>query len=212
MFYIYIIQNKINNKIYVGKTKSPNSRFNNHKNIASGSLAKAKEFKTIHAALKKYGFDNFNFMVIEEWENENETYEAEKFWIEFLDSKRNGYNETVGGEGVGSGSDNPMFGKRHSEKAKLAMSEKRKREKHPLWGKNHSAETKNKLSKLKIDKYNGEKNPRAKLSNKDAQRIRSLHKTKDISINGLAKMFSVNRNIIERIIRNETYRENNLDG
>jgi predicted GIY-YIG superfamily endonuclease len=44
MFYIYLIKNLINGKVYIGETGSPKRRFKDHINIASlkGHWAKIK--------------------------------------------------------------------------------------------------------------------------------------------------------------------------
>ena len=54
MAYIYKIINKINNKIYIGKTtQSIEDRFNQHKN-------KSKKLNThLYNAMRTYGISNF---------------------------------------------------------------------------------------------------------------------------------------------------------
>jgi group I intron endonuclease len=116
--YIYILQNKINLKIYVGKTYDPESRFMAHLYAASGNTLPNKYL--IHRAIAKYGQDNFIFQTIDEFDNEKECLEAEKFWIEFFRSDVNrfgsecGYNLTAGGEGIS--------GFKHSQEAKNKVS------------------------------------------------------------------------------------------
>lgn len=213
MFYIYIIRNLTNNKIYVGKAAKPLQRFAEHKSIANGT--KPREFSLIHAALRKYSETNFTFQIIEEWENEADAYQAEEFWIEFLRTdvskfgKEAGYNVNAGGLGAGSGVANPMFGKTHSDDAKAAMSAKRKGELNPNFGKHFSDKTKSIMSVKKENVYLGENNPRAKLTNTQADAIRNQWGTGDFSINTLASLYGVKRSIVERILRGETYKGTN---
>lgn len=102
-FFIYKITNIINNKIYIGKTNNPIARWKRHNKIAEGGPIKcAKSFYFIHAAICKYGKENFTFDIIEEFDNEDNCYKAEEFYINSLMSTdRNiGYNISNGGNGV----------------------------------------------------------------------------------------------------------------
>ena len=114
-YYIYIIQNKINNKIYVGQTIEPENRWNKHKYTAKKYYLDGnyKRAQYIHRAMSKYGINNFEFQIIEKWSSPDEVDDAECFWISFLKTRNNnfGYNITKGGSGLGSGEDHPCFGK-----------------------------------------------------------------------------------------------------
>lgn len=89
--YIYKITNMINNKCYIGQTKDYKKRFQQHKTCHSDS----EPNKVLYKAIKKYGVENFTFEVIDEGENYNE---LEKYWIQYYNSYKHGYNETLGGE------------------------------------------------------------------------------------------------------------------
>lgn len=93
MGYIYKIYNDINNKIYIGKTvTSISKRWSQHRHdylIYDWHLYKA---------MRKYGFEHFFIEQIEESDNLL-LNEREKYWIEYYDSYKNGYNSTVGGDG-----------------------------------------------------------------------------------------------------------------
>ena len=64
--------------------------------------------------MAKYGIENFKFTILEWWPEQDESDEAERFWISFL-RRRNpayGYNSAYyGGLGVEHGPDHPNFGK-----------------------------------------------------------------------------------------------------
>ena len=101
MGYIYKITNKLNNKVYIGQTRSarPTDRYAKHKYIAS-HLEKEKHVSLIHRAMNKYGLDNFTFEIIEEVEN-NLLNKKEMEYIQIYNSLvPNGYNLTKGGEGT----------------------------------------------------------------------------------------------------------------
>ena len=94
---IYCIENKLNNKKYVGITKGCMlSRFKVHKRIA-----KYKETKQhLHKAMVQDGIDNFIVYEIDTADSKEQLFEKEKYWIQKLDTKNSGYNETDGGEGT----------------------------------------------------------------------------------------------------------------
>lgn len=89
MAYIYGIQNKINKKWYIGQSKYyPTERWRQH--------AAGYKNTTISKAIKKYGADSFDYLVLLEV-HEDELDEKEKEFIALYDSFVNGYNETRGG-------------------------------------------------------------------------------------------------------------------
>ena len=96
MAYIYKITNKINNKIYVGKTLSSISkRWQEH---CKDSKKILKEKRPLYSAMRKYGEDNFYIEQIEECPDEI-VNEREIYWIEYYQSFKKGYNATKGGDG-----------------------------------------------------------------------------------------------------------------
>jgi group I intron endonuclease len=96
MWYVYIISNTINNKIYVGKTNNLKDRWNGHKSEAK----QLKYISIIHYAMNKYNASNFSIQSIEEHDNENDALKAEKFFIEYFKSLgAELYNISAGGDG-----------------------------------------------------------------------------------------------------------------
>lgn len=91
---IYIIRNKINDKVYIGQTKvSLKLRFQNHLSAAR----RGKDY-VIGKAIRKYGEDKFYIELLEECTIE-ELNNREKYWITFFNSTDNkfGYNISTGG-------------------------------------------------------------------------------------------------------------------
>ena len=83
---IYKLQNKINNKIYIGKTKrSLSQRLVEHR--------KTENCRYIHRAIKKYGEDLFTKEIIYETDDENDICKKEQeYIIKYNSLVPNGYN------------------------------------------------------------------------------------------------------------------------
>ena len=91
--YIYIIRNKINNKVYIGQTtQTINVRFTNHK-----MASRTGEDTKFYRAMRKYGEDNFYPEQLEKVEVKD-LNDRERYWIKYYDSYYNGYNSTLGGD------------------------------------------------------------------------------------------------------------------
>lgn len=92
---IYKFTCKQNGKSYIGQSvniiKRYISHLNNHKN------KKLKDYNTkFYRALRKYGFENFNFEILE-LVDISKLNEKEIYWIKTFDSFNNGYNSNSGG-------------------------------------------------------------------------------------------------------------------
>ncbi len=129
---VYLVTNKINGKLYVGKTSMKlKRRWSAHcRNAMSGSNL------VLHCAIRKYGVDNFDVKEICRCENPEELNRVEIAEISRLRSNEyhNGYNRTVGGDNGGS-----FKGRKHSAETKAMMSAKAK-------GKVFSEETRRRMS------------------------------------------------------------------
>jgi group I intron endonuclease len=86
-FFVYLIHNTINNKVYVGKTSAPETRWRKHIEAAFSNRKDHKFY--LHRALKKHGADNFVFTVMQRFSNQNEQNAAEKYWIQYFNSRDN---------------------------------------------------------------------------------------------------------------------------
>lgn len=94
--YIYCITNSINQKQYVGQTRfSLQERWYDH---CKNATDESKKNRPLYSAMRKYGIENFKITLLEEVPID-ELDKAEQRWIQLLDTYRNGYNATLGGEG-----------------------------------------------------------------------------------------------------------------
>lgn len=91
---IYKITNDINGKIYIGKTEfSLEKRFKEH---CQDAFRERCEKRPLYAAMRKYGIEHFHIELIEET---NIPEEREKYWIDYYNTYKYGYNATIGGDG-----------------------------------------------------------------------------------------------------------------
>lgn len=89
---IYKITNNVNGKSYIGQTRQGiQFRWCQHTN--------SKDNSYFHKAIRKYGKDNFTIDILEECPVEI-LNEREIFYIAKYDTFKNGYNLTIGGDGV----------------------------------------------------------------------------------------------------------------
>lgn len=119
-FFVYQITNLTNGKIYIGKSntrlKNGATRWQIHLRIAKGGREKYSHlFSVVHAAIRKYGKDNFSYKIIRYTRTEDAALNLEKYYIAKLkQSKQPVYNITGGGEGI--------TGYKHSSRARQAIS------------------------------------------------------------------------------------------
>lgn len=99
MIGIYKIQNKVNNKIYIGQSNNIKRRFKEHRSKGEKSRI------PVDIVIKKEGKDNFTYEIIEEC-SVKELNEREKYWINYYNSTKNGYNCSVGGDQQSIGENN----------------------------------------------------------------------------------------------------------
>ena len=182
--YIYIVENKVNGKSYVGQTNNLSVRKKRH--LSGSSCA-----KLLNRAVKKYGVDKFEFFVLESCNGQEASNLRERYWIKALVTlSPAGYNLSAGGGGISGYSFSPeqrqhvseaLKGLKSSEETCLKISRSKKGEKNPMYGlvgilsptygrkhseetcelmresalgRVHSLKTKEKLSKLSKGKNN----------------------------------------------------------
>lgn len=158
---IYKVTNLVNGKIYIGKTVQP---FHIRKKSHLNAAVFQRDNFIFHRALKKHGAENFRWEIIDRSLFEKDILALEKQYIAKFNSViPNGYNMTIGGEGVPgchpsvesrkklslavSGSKNHNFGKTHTVSA-----ETREKLRQANLGKKASIETRKKLSLAHVGK------------------------------------------------------------
>lgn len=143
---IYCIENLVNGKMYIGKAFN----LKNRKNWHFSALKNDYHFNQhLQRSFNKYGVNNFAFYIIEYCQKEKLS-KKEKQYIRIFDTYNNGYNMTLGGEG--------MLGWEHSEETKEKISKAQSGESSFWFGKHLSKETREKISKNMPD-MSGENHP-----------------------------------------------------
>ena len=134
-YQLYKILNNINGKYYIG--------------IHYGNIIQDNYYgsgKLIKNAIEKYGKENFQQIIIEEFDNSKDSYIKENEIVnENLISEDMCYNLMVGGKGASAGVNHPMFGKIRKDilgdnnpakrtEVKYKISLHKKGDKNPMFG------------------------------------------------------------------------------
>ena len=172
---IYMIQNKVNGKIYIGQAVDiEGDRWKTHRTCLKGRYHANKH---LQRAWNKYGEESFEFSILLECEeNQLNTYEQYCIFELMTYDSRIGYNKTYGG---GSG--------RHTEETRKKISKNHvdfSGEKHPMYGKHISDEHKKKIS---------EANKGRTLSDKHRKRLSEVNKGKTLSDETKRKLSEANK-------------------
>ncbi|PGO60728.1 GIY-YIG nuclease family protein [Priestia megaterium] len=141
---IYKATNLVNNKVYIGKTVTTlKRRMIQHKHDA----LKANTNGKFYNAIRKYGWESFSWEIVYKGTDNEDICKKEIELISLHNSIKEGYNATIGGEG--------MAGFLHSEETKAKVSASRK---GLTAGENHPSSklTKNDVVEIKKRLINGE--------------------------------------------------------
>ncbi len=129
---IYIIQNIINNKIYIGQTNNLQQRWSDHKKPSLWKRNKSH----LYSAMKKYGVENFIISKLAEFTSNDKAETLswanyiEEFLIGFLNARNKhiGYNIMNGGDNrqMSQETKNKIrksnIGKKHTKETKIKIS------------------------------------------------------------------------------------------
>ena len=156
--YVYRAENQINGKSYIGLSRDFLTRQKRHE-----SAARNDSPCHFHRAIRLYGWESFEWSILECCSSEESASESEQLWIRRFDSYHNGYNMTTGGEGgwskitrdetkhklslINAGKTyEEIHGQQKATEIRKRMSEKRK-------GMKFSAEHRQKMSEANIKRW-----------------------------------------------------------
>lgn len=158
--FIYIHQNKLNMKIYVGYSSNLNQRWQSTKSTAFNANA-TQHNEPFYKAIRRDGWENFTHEIIEEFDNKEEALESEIFWIEFFRSNRKKYGSEFGYNLHEGGNMPPInYGNKHNKgriltkETKIKISKSHIGKPSGMRGKKHTKETKIKMSESSKNKTN----------------------------------------------------------
>jgi len=156
---VYCCTNRINGKMYIGKTDKYRQRKQAH--LSDARHGSRNHF---HNAIRKYGENAFSWKVLEKNIPIDIINDVEMVYIELFGTflPNNGYNMTHGGEGVygytitderrkemsetRTGTQNGFYGKHHTDEYKRMKTKLYSGENASWYGKKHTDETKEKMS------------------------------------------------------------------
>ncbi len=110
-FCVYVYTNLINNKKYIGYTGEIKTRKSRHERCISNNLNECPKF---YRSVKKYGWENFKFEILEWFSTAEEASNAEIEYIKKYDSVKNGLNILNGGKKFATGENSHMYGKKNT--------------------------------------------------------------------------------------------------
>lgn len=135
MIHIYIYENLVNGKVYIGQSYNLAQRDKDH-------ISDTKNMP-IDRAITKHGRANFSLHIITSVETYDQADDAEIEWIaraREVFGKENVYNISNGGNSYS------MRGRRHTDETKKKMSESSKGQIPWMLGKKHTEETRKQMS------------------------------------------------------------------
>lgn len=222
MIGIYMYENKINHKKYIGQSLNIERRRKEH-------LKQPSLYSKFDQYLKKLGEEAFNFTILEECTVE-ELDDKEKYWIEYYNTIEEGYNLVLGGQTY-KGESNPyskltekevkeiiklleemeLTNKQIAQKYNVHMNSIDNINRCQNW--THLHEYKNNIRQENFNKLNcthsiraGEGSPCSKISEKDALNIINLLKNDKRSLAQLSRDLNISLNIIYDINRCKTWK------
>ena len=178
---VYMIKCLINGKVYIGKSNDVKRRWREHK---SRLKRNNHENEKLQYDWNKYGEDNFEFKLIENYDNEEFGIELEKKYInEYKSCDLNfGYNMTLGkGENRGEipteETKKKLKGHEVSEETKKKISESNIGNKNAL-GYKHTEESKKKISESHKGKRLSEEHKKHLSESRKGKTLTEKHKKK----------------------------------
>lgn len=203
---IYMLRNKVNGKSYIGKTIDLKRRIKEHK---------VENRIVVDKAIDKYGFENFEVIILENNIKEKGLNNREIYWIDHYDTyEGEGYNCSKGGDGTAlPGKLNPMYGRtgsKHPLYGKPRSEEVKEKIRKSLQGFRHSEESKKKMSKNR----RGINNQNTKVTKEYGLKVYNYYINKDCSYSDVYKKYNdvVGYTTIKKICKREHWTTKNIEG
>lgn len=143
---IYGIRNKLDQKIYVGKSKNIDQRWSGHRSHLKREVRSKDTNRYLWNAVQKYGIDNFEFIILEELDIDETLFKVrELYWMDYYNS----YSKDFGYNLRRDSKTNMIV----HEDTKALLSVSMLGDKNPNFGNNWSLEQKKYMSDLKKEGF-----------------------------------------------------------
>jgi group I intron endonuclease len=234
MVFIYIITNNINKKVYIGQAKNVKRRWTTHLYYAKTNRGNSIIHKAIRSyGAENFKYIVLEIVSDKKEANEKEIYYIEKYKSTCPENGYNITKGGLGHVGV-FGERHPMFGKKrpdlvelnkkrtgiplsenhikkitkkgqkHSEQAKIKMSEGKKKS----WASDTYKDVDwvaAKKKQFETNPKNGEKHPMAKLKENDVISIRNEYVRGVISMQTIADKYNVTQGLINSVLKRKVW-------
>lgn len=147
MIAIYAIVCKVNNKRYVGKSRNVKKRFSAHKCDLKRETRRKDCNRHLFSSVKKYGIENFDFVILEEFQSisEDDLKNKELYWMDFYNSCDRGFGYNLRRD---SSTKTTV-----SDETKLIKSMSNKGEKNPNYKNKWSDAQKQRMSEIAKERH-----------------------------------------------------------
>ena len=209
MGYIYLVENLINNKKYIGQTiqNDINKRWNKHKQVNKSFIGTC-----LFNAYKKYGIETFKFKLLCICFDDDTNKFEEDYIKKYNTLYPNGYNMINGGKSRKftpilkeiisnklKGENHPMYGKHLKDETKQKLREANSGINSKNYGKKLTDEEKNHLSKLAIERHKNKLTThKEETKNKIRKSIIKYYENNEIKNknNIMVQQYDINNNLL----------------
>lgn len=184
-----MIENKINNKKYIGQTVDFEKRIDRHYHKLKGNR---HDNEHLQNSFNKYGANVFRIILLEDEVDKEDLDEREIYYInKFNTYKGKGYNMTSGGDSV-----------EFTDEVVKKIKESKVGDKNPNYGKTLEEMHKEgcKCSFCDHSQISGENNKFAKISIDEGKEIFNKYHNEGVKVKELSKIYPLSRNTISKII------------
>lgn len=218
---IYMARNKTNGKVYIGQTSiSLAGRKSDHRRKAFKYGSRA----AFHTAIREFGFDCFEWEILESLSSDEQANVCEQGWIEKYKSTdpHYGYNNTNGGTESFQFTKDVLHkigeagkGRKPSEAQRRAASIRMRGAGNPFFGKHHTEEAKTKNRAAHLGKkltpehiakciHRGSSNHRSRINEHTAREIKIALRDGQAD-KAIRETFEINKDILQGIKKGKSW-------
>lgn len=200
---IYKITNVVNGKYYIGSSIKLSGRIARHKRELKNNIHPNSK---LQRSWNKYGESNFTFEILLLCDEEK-LLKTEQEYLDLGFSKEPTKLFNIAKNSIAPmlGLPGPNKGKKMSKETRAKMSAYRMGKVSPNKGNKFSLESRLKMSEDRKGNISGEKNPSAKLTKKDVDKIRSMYLSGDYNHREISEIMNISRINVTNIVNNKRW-------